>query len=104
MIAAAFTAAVLLMQAAPSNAPLGDLAGTRSVSPVTVTPKPGESVDIAKRELVCQDQPVLGTLFPKRVCITREEMNDQRRQSQDYVRQSQALRPYDISKFVPNGS
>jgi len=91
----ALTAAALLMQAAPAGPPAAAKPGT-AVSPVTVTPKPSEKVDVAKRTLVCQSEQVLGTMFPKKVCATKEELADRRAFDQAETRKAQALRPYVI--------
>ncbi|HEY3949976.1 hypothetical protein [Phenylobacterium sp.] len=93
MVFAALSAAVVLMAGAPATAaaPSGPTA-----SPLTVTPKVPDKVEIQKRRLVCQDEPVLGTLFPKRVCATQEEITERRRVDQAATRQAQALRPYQI--------
>ncbi|MBS0332621.1 MAG: hypothetical protein JSS35_07625, partial [Proteobacteria bacterium] len=64
MIVAALTAAAALMAAAPTGAaPSGPTA-----SPLTVTPRPTDKVEVQKRRLICHDEQVLGTLFPKKIC------------------------------------
>jgi hypothetical protein len=37
---------------------------------------------------------VLGSLFPKEICAKREDIAQRRREDQQYVRETQALRPF----------
>ncbi|MBS0363132.1 MAG: hypothetical protein JSR98_17280 [Proteobacteria bacterium] len=102
MIVAALTAAALMMQAAPASSPApAGIPGTRSVSPLTVTPTPQEKAQVAQKKLICSDEQVLGTLFPKRMCGTAEEIEDHKRESQEYLRKAQAFRPYDANSGLP---
>ena len=91
MIAALVTTAVLaLQQAAPQAvAPPGT-----TISPAEVTaPKP-KAAEVKKNQLICRDEPVLGTLFPKRVCATRSEITERQRWDQKDTRESTNLRPW----------
>jgi hypothetical protein len=68
----------------------------KTVSPLVIAPEanaPPPGVDIKKYTLVCHDETVLGSLFPKKVCATRAEFNERRDIDQDEVRRMQALRP-----------
>ena len=67
----------------------------KTVSPVEISPEQRKLNDeVAKRQLVCEKQQVIGTLFPKQVCATKEEIADRRNLDQAEVRKMQALRPY----------
>jgi hypothetical protein len=68
------------------------------VSPVTVNGKHQKLDDApsAKSQMVCQSEPVLGSLFPKKICATREETAQRRDVDQAETRKAQALRPYVI--------
>ncbi|MBS0363131.1 MAG: hypothetical protein JSR98_17275 [Proteobacteria bacterium] len=105
MILAALTAAAMMMQAAPASAasPTG-IAGTRSVSPLVVTPRPADKVAVANKKLVCSEETVLGTLFHKRMCFTQQELTEQRRVDQAATRQAQAARPYKIDTGAQPGT
>jgi hypothetical protein len=96
MISVIFAAAVLFAQAEPAAAsaanPPAAAPTPGAVSPVTVTGKKKTQAD--PNEVVCHSEPVLGTLFPKRVCATRQEIADRRNVDQASTRQSQALRPW----------
>jgi hypothetical protein len=97
MIAAAFALA-LFAQAAPaatSPAPPPETAPTMGavVSPLTLNgSKPSEEAKAA--EVVCHSEPVLGTLFPKKICAPRRDIAERKRIDQAYVRDTQALRPF----------
>lgn len=65
----------------------------KTVSPVVVTPTPLPGVEAAQSTVICKDEPVLGSLFPKKVCATRRELQQRTQQDQDEVRRIQAYRP-----------
>ena len=66
----------------------------KTVSPLIIEPDAkAPAPDIKKYTLVCHDEPVLGTLFPKKICATQAQINDRRDIDQDTVRKMQALRP-----------
>ncbi|HEY3951303.1 hypothetical protein [Phenylobacterium sp.] len=69
---------------------------SKTVSPLVVTPqvKPQTSAEVQKSTVVCRTEPVLGSMFPKKVCATKAELKDRRDQDQAEVRKMQALRPY----------
>lgn len=97
MIAAVFIAAALLGQAAAAPAADPKAASPAPVAPVTVTGKTPEQLAVEREALetkiICHNEVVLGTLFPKKVCTTRREMRDRTGIDQASVRQSQALSP-----------
>jgi hypothetical protein len=66
----------------------------RTVSPVTVTPTPQAKAVVANNTLVCHTEPVLGSLFPKKICATKAEVADRKAVDQAELRKWQALRPY----------
>jgi hypothetical protein len=97
MISAILAAAVLFAQAAPASAPPASAAPPTSgkdVSPVVVTGK-RPSTDIGDgKEVICHDEKVLGTLFPKKICARREDVLDRKRADQAELRRNTALRPW----------
>jgi hypothetical protein len=92
MLGAILTATILFAQAAPETTPPAAAAPppAGSVSPLTVTGKKAE----AEKEVVCHSEPVLGSLFPKKVCATRQALAERTREDQERVREWTALRPY----------
>jgi hypothetical protein len=100
MIGAILTATVLMLQAAPATtaaAPTTTPAAAPSstVSPVTVNGRKASAKPDGS-EVVCHSEPVLGTLFPKRICARRDEFAERARQDQKEVREMTNLRPYKI--------
>lgn len=98
MIAVIFTTvAALLAQSAPASA--GTSANSVSLPPASVSPvivpgrKSPEPVKL-QNEMVCQSEPVLGTLFPKRICATRQEATERQRWDQKETREATNLRPW----------
>lgn len=71
----------------------------KTVSPVTVTPEMQRKLkdEVAKRELVCTNEKVIGSLFPKQVCATKEELAERRAFDQAELRKAQSLRPYKVN-------
>jgi hypothetical protein len=69
---------------------------SKTVSPLVVTPQvqPQTNAEVQKSTVVCRTEPVLGSMFPKKVCATKGELKDRRDQDQAEVRKMQALRPY----------
>ena len=97
MIVAVFAAAAFLYQAAPAAAPPASAAPATSGKDVTSVVVTGKrpSTDIGDgKEVICHNETVLGTLFPKRICARREEILDRKRADQAEVRRDQALRPW----------
>jgi hypothetical protein len=96
MIGVALAAVVLFAQAGPAAepgpAPAAAAAQPRAVSPVVVT---GQK-DAADKgdEMVCHSEPVLGSLFPKKICARRAEIAERRRVDQAELRRNTALRPW----------
>jgi len=81
MIGAILAATVLMAQAAPAAA--GPVAAAAPAGPV-----------LAKRneDLICKQEQVLGTLFPKKVCYTRAEQEERTKEDQsnlDHQQRSQ---------------
>jgi hypothetical protein len=97
MITAVLAAAAFLYQAAPAASPPASTARattSKDVSSVVVTGK-RPPTDIGDgREVICHNETVLGTLFPKRICARREDILDRKRADQAEVRRDQALRPW----------
>jgi hypothetical protein len=98
MIGAFLAATVLFAQAAAAATP--DAAGAPAaastahvVSPVTVTGKKAAAADRGS-ELVCRTEPVLGTLFPKKICARRDELAQRTREDQKETREATNLRPW----------
>lgn len=94
----ALTAAVIFAQAAPdaaqppaalqAPAPAEAAASNgRTVSPLTVAPLPKPKVEVARDTVVCRTEPTLGSLFPKKVCMTKGQMDERRRVDQENVRE-----------------
>src|ERR1700759_5312335 len=103
MISALFTAAALLFQAAPAAAASPPAAAVppsattgSTVSPATVTGKKKDDLTAKNAEVVCRTEPVLGTLFPKKICARRDEMAERTRVDQKETREATNLRPYKI--------
>ncbi|THD65049.1 hypothetical protein [Phenylobacterium sp.] len=106
MLSALFVAGAMLAQAqpfpagppeaAPPPAPAAAAQSGKTVSPLVIAPdttdKPAPS--LKKYVLVCRDEAVLGTLFPKKVCATQAQFAERQREDQKEVREWQALRPY----------
>jgi hypothetical protein len=104
MLGALFTVAALFAQAAPDSAPASPPASAapatatastppHGVSGVTVTAKPKAKGDVDPKEVVCHSEAVLGSMFPKKVCASREAIADRRNVDQAEVRRWTALRP-----------
>lgn len=66
---------------APDAKPAG-----KDVSGVTVTGKKSTATDFSSKELVCHSEPVLGSLFPNKVCATRGELALRRQNDQEVAR------------------
>jgi hypothetical protein len=99
MIGAVLAVSVLFAQAAPDAAApppaAAPAAPTKAVSPVTVTGvKPPGAAGAKGDELVCRTEPVLGTLFPKRICARRDEIAQRTREDQKETREATNLRPW----------
>jgi hypothetical protein len=99
MVGAVLIASVLLAQAAPDAAAqpaVGAAAAVKAtvVSPVTVTATKPADAATSGDELVCRNEAVLGTLFPKKVCARRADRMERRRVDQAEIRRDQAQRPW----------
>jgi hypothetical protein len=98
MIGAVLAATVLFFQAAPaatSVSPSPAAAPASTVSPVTVNGKKASAKPDGS-EVVCRTEPVLGTLFPKKICASRDQFAERTRQDQKETREATNLRPYKI--------
>lgn len=94
MILAVFSALILLGQSASSAAPgaVPSAVPANSVSGVTITPKAQETQ--AQREqqadtVVCHNEEVLGSKFPKKVCSTRRQEADRKQADKEVARDFQ---------------
>lgn len=99
MISAVLAATALFVQAAPAAAPAAPAVVATppgsAVSPVVVNGvRPAKPAATNPDELVCRTEPVLGTLFPKKICARREDLAERQRIDQAEVRKAQALRPW----------
>jgi hypothetical protein len=98
MLGAIFAVAVVFAQAAPQATPQASpdaataAAPGTPVSPVTVTGK--KDPNLTATEMVCHKEAVLGSLFPKEVCATRQAFAQRRNEDQADVRKWTSLRPY----------
>ena len=93
----AILAAAVLYQAAPAAAPPASAAPATSAKDVTSVVVTGKrpKTDIGDgKEVICHNETVLCTLFPKRSCARREDILDRKRADQAEVRRDQALRPW----------
>ncbi|THD65050.1 hypothetical protein [Phenylobacterium sp.] len=80
--------------AAPVEPPAAAAPEGKTVSPLVIAPQaPAPAPDLKKYLLVCHDEPVLGSLFPKQVCATQAQRKERRDIDQAEVRRWQALRP-----------
>ncbi|MBS0363762.1 MAG: hypothetical protein JSR98_20510 [Proteobacteria bacterium] len=85
-----------------ASAPAADFSTTtqvapkegKTVAPLTVTGTPQAKAVVANNTMVCHNEPVLGSLFPKKVCATKSEIADRKAVDQAEIRKWQALRPY----------
>jgi hypothetical protein len=60
--------------------------GGNQVEGVTVTGKKQAEADKDPNEVLCHSEPVLGSLFPAKVCATRRELSERRRNDQEVAR------------------
>ncbi|THD61539.1 hypothetical protein [Phenylobacterium sp.] len=97
----ALLAAAIFTQAAPAAAPSSTSSpapaatpGDKTVSPLVITPeaKPPSASDIQKYVLVCHNETVLGSMFPKQVCATQAQFTERRNLDQQEVRRWQSLK------------
>jgi hypothetical protein len=96
LIATLFVAAALFVQA--QSGAQNAAGATLPAAPATVSPavvngaaKPSEA-DMDK--VVCHNERVLGTLFPKKTCASRRELADRADRDQQATRDMTAMRPY----------
>jgi invasion protein IalB len=96
---AAAAASLVLAQAAPvAEAPAAAApapAAGRDLSGVTVTGK--TKPDENSKEVVCHSETVLGSMFPKKVCASRQAFTERRREDQKWLRDSTLLNPLKVN-------
>jgi hypothetical protein len=88
MISALFAAAALFMQVTPAavQAPAAAAPpGSSAVSPVTVNGKKAAAADLSQSEVICHSEAVIGSLFPKKVCASRREITERKREDRQTV-------------------
>ncbi len=91
MFSAVLAAAALFVQAAPAaagdapsaapspSAPAVAASGpVTSIAPVTVNGARSKTANLESGRLICHNETVLGTLFPKKVCATQREIAERR--------------------------
>lgn len=72
---------------APATPPAAETPpGGKDLSGVTVTGKKSTAVDLGAKEVVCHSEPVLGSMFPKKVCATKGELALRRQNDQEVAR------------------
>ncbi|HEX3888333.1 MAG TPA: hypothetical protein VHW05_12610 [Phenylobacterium sp.] len=104
MLNAVFAATALLLQAAPTAAPVitpasAPVAAQAPISPVTVQGQKKSVVEDNK--IICRKEQVLGTLFPREVCARKSEIEERRRVDQAELQRGTALHPYDSFSGLP---
>ena len=87
MISAIF-AAILLAQAAPPAAPTP--APTPAVAATDAKPADAKVTKVHRDDLLCKEEPVIGSRFPKKVCYTREQQEDRTQQDQNTMNRLQS--------------
>ena len=103
----ALIAAAIFAQAAPAAGPSPDdsrvvaagssgsnaAPGGKTVSPLLIAPvaKPSAS-DIQKYTMVCHNETVLGSMFPKKVCASQAQSTERRDIDQAAVRQMEVIK------------
>lgn len=105
MTRVAVVVVAFLSLAAPAAAQATDPAGgaaptaaaaapsSKDVSGVTVTAKKAAPGTLDPKEVICHREPVLGSLFPKEVCASREARAERTREDQQELRDSLLYRP-----------
>jgi hypothetical protein len=74
---------------APATPPAAETPpGGKDLSGVTVTGKKAKStsVDLGDKEVVCHSEPVLGSLFPQKICATKGELAIRKQNDQEVAR------------------
>jgi invasion protein IalB len=98
MLNAAFAAVILLMQAAPAATPAPAAAAAAtpatSVSPLTVQGQKKSVIEDTK--IVCRREKVLGSMFPKEVCSSKQQLTERRNEDQAQLRSETWNRPYQV--------
>lgn len=89
MFSAVLSAMVLFAQGAPAATTTTPPEPGKAVSGVTVTGQTPQSQDAAANAVVCHEEPVLNSRFTKRVCATRRENADRKKNDQDVARDFQ---------------
>ncbi|THD72256.1 hypothetical protein [Phenylobacterium sp.] len=97
MVSAVLAAAVVFMQAAAAGTPATTTdpspppaaTASNSVSPLTVTGKTRQAVDLDPSAVVCHSETKLGSLLPIKICATRREVDERRQNDQQVARDFQ---------------
>jgi hypothetical protein len=92
MFSAALVAIAVFAQGAAAAPPAGPPATPdpgHAVSGVTVTGKQALTDEQAANAVVCHDEPVLGSRFPKRVCATRRALDERKEGDKEVARDFQ---------------
>lgn len=79
---------------APTPAEAAAAPNGKTVSPLTVSPQAKPKPQVSKNTVVCHEEPVLGSHFPKKICATVAQFDERRAQDQEQLREWVALRPY----------
>ena len=100
MITPLLMAAAIFAQATPAAAPAAASSAPSAAPPAAGAPKDLSGVTVTGQkkgsdptEVVCHSEPVLGSMFPKKVCASRQAIAERRDQDQAELRKWTALRP-----------
>ena len=100
MISAFLMAAAIFAQAQPAAAAAPSTAAPSAAPPAAGAPHDVSGVTVTGQkkgsdptEVVCHSEPVLGSMFPKKVCASRGALAERRDQDQADLRKWTALRP-----------
>jgi len=88
MFSALLSAIALFYQAAPAATPAAPDPG-HAVSGVTVTAKKAVSDEQVANTVICHDEPVLGSRFPKKVCATNRALGERKADDKEAARDFQ---------------
>ena len=72
---------LLALDSAPATTPTAPPPGPAAAASHA---KPSEIADLDK--VICKSQPITGSRFVKRVCMTRAEWNEQQRHTEEFER------------------
>lgn len=87
MLAVVMAMAATMATSMPSTDASGG-ATTHTTGPqVNVTSKPADDPD----RVICRNEPVTGSRFNKRICLTKAQMDERDRETEQYERQQQNM-------------